>query len=225
MLIQNENIKNIPSLPNCNILLRLDEPLAGFFIMEFYKNKSLENLSCLDADGNLIIEAWKYIDNYDEHYQVSTFGRVKAFNFREPRILYQSITSNYCKVILHKNGYKKGLSVHRLVALAFLPNPKNKKEVNHINGINKDNMLSNLEWCTSSENSIHAFVNNLSNVHQINYERQIIVLDTVYGIFYNSMTETSELLNISMTKLFKMLNRHTANKTNLIKVGHHHKVI
>ena len=58
---------------------------------------------------------------------------------------------------MSRDGEKRSVSVHRLVASAFLPNPASKPEVNHINGDRSDNRVENLEWATRSENEIHAF--------------------------------------------------------------------
>lgn len=63
----------------------------------------------------------------------------------------------YCCVHLHNKKFNKQLTVHRLVAMAFIPNPKNKPQVNHINGDKSDNSVENLEWCTPSENLDHAY--------------------------------------------------------------------
>ena len=63
----------------------------------------------------------------------------------------------YANITLIKNGNKFKTVIHRLVAKAFIPNPENKPEVNHINGNKRDNRLDNLEWCTSSENRKHEF--------------------------------------------------------------------
>ena len=59
-------------------------------------------------------------------------------------------------VILSKNSKTKPFTVHRLVATTYLPNPENKPQVNHINGIKHDNRLENLEWNTKSENQRHS---------------------------------------------------------------------
>jgi len=70
------------------------------------------------------------------------------------KIINQYINSNgYSKVLL----YKKIYAVHRLVALAFIPNPENKRAVNHINGVKSDNKVQNLEWVTDKENTQHSY--------------------------------------------------------------------
>lgn len=69
----------------------------------------------------------------------------------------------YERVILTKNGIRKTYSVHKLVALAFIPNLKNKTTINHIDGNKKNNNVSNLEWATEKENQIHKWKNGLAN--------------------------------------------------------------
>jgi len=111
-------------------------------------------------------EIWKPIDGY-EYYEVSNLGNVRSVShqtknprrFREGRVLAQAKVSNgYMHVSLTQEGKKKKSAlVHRLVAKAFVPNPDNKKTVNHKNGDKEDNRAENLEWCTHSENSKHAY--------------------------------------------------------------------
>lgn len=101
-------------------------------------------------------EIWKDVKDYKGIYEVSSYGKVR--NIVDKHILKPGLTSKgYYNVILCKNKLHKGISIHRLVALAFIPNPKNKKQVNHINGIKTDNRVENLEWTTCSENIIHSY--------------------------------------------------------------------
>ena len=128
------------------------------------------------------MEVWKDVVGYEGLYQVSNLGNVKSLpkhkgcgvGYTQPeRILRNSCNGHYLFVYLSKDHKQKMHYVHRLVAQAFIPNPENKREVNHINGVKKDNRVENLEWNTSSENTIHAFENGLETP----YSRKILQLD------------------------------------------------
>jgi hypothetical protein len=116
-------------------------------------------------------EIWKDIKGYKGKYQVSSIGRVKSLQristFNNSKGLKKEIIiktwndEGYIRVKLSNNSVEKTYRVHRLVANEFLENPFNKSQVNHKNGIKTDNSVENLEWVTNSENSIHAFKNNL----------------------------------------------------------------
>ena len=101
-------------------------------------------------------EVWKDIDWYEWLYQVSNLGRVKS-NWFKWRILRDTTEKWYQMFRFCKNWKQQNVVTHRLVAQAFIPNPENKPEVNHINWIKRDKRLENLEWCTRSENFLHAF--------------------------------------------------------------------
>ena len=105
------------------------------------------------------MEQWRSIPGYEGIYHVSSEGRVK------------NAYGHVLKPETAKNGYKrvtffdrKKFQVHRLVALAFIPNPDNKEVVNHRNGVKADNRVENLEWVTWSENEKHAYATGLKYV-------------------------------------------------------------
>ena len=98
------------------------------------------------------MEIWKDIEAYPE-YQVSDLGRVRTV---EGEVLKTYIREPYNCVYLRK-PYKRIENIHRLVALAFIPNPENKRTVNHIDGNTHNNSIENLEWATQSENLKHYY--------------------------------------------------------------------
>lgn len=118
-------------------------------------------------------EIWKDIPGYEGYYQASNLGRIKSIDRittavsswndvvinRHYKGIIKKITLKsigYQQVTLAKEGKHKRELVHRIVALAFIDNPLNKPEINHIDGNKSNNAVDNLEWATSSENQIHA---------------------------------------------------------------------
>ena len=99
-------------------------------------------------------DSWYDIPGYDGKYQVNTKGQVKSNTKKSKgKLLSISETNNYHRVKLNN----KSVSLHRIVALTFLPNPKNLPQVNHIDGDKSNNTLKNLEWVCHSENQKHAY--------------------------------------------------------------------
>lgn len=112
-----------------------------------------------------IEEIWKDIAGFEGIYQVSDQGRIRRIKYyyrgRRPKstdgiIAISMDTWGYPKLMLSKNSKAVPRRVHRLVAMAFVSNPNDKKTVNHKNGIKTDNRAENLEWSTMVENNIHA---------------------------------------------------------------------
>ena len=101
-------------------------------------------------------EIWKDIDGYEGLYQISNLGNVKSLNYRNQGI--ERILTPKCNnagrlwVELARNGDRKPMLIHRLVAMAFIPNPNGYPQVNHMDENPKNNHVDNLEWCTALYN-------------------------------------------------------------------------
>jgi len=99
------------------------------------------------------------IIGYERRYSITSFGRV--YSHMRNIFLCPQLNFEYLKVGLYKNGKKRHMLIHRLVAIGFIPNPNNLPEVNHIDTNKSNNYKNNLEWCTHLENSKHASINGL----------------------------------------------------------------
>lgn len=155
-------------------------------------------------------EKWKKIKGFDK-YLISNKGKVKSLY--KNRVLIGGCNSNgYKTVSLTKDKKIYTLQVHRLIALHFIPNPKHKKTVNHIDGNKINNKLENLEWNTYSENRIHAIktglVTHLKNKRPERYKK-IIQLKKDGSIIkrWNSVSEAANKNNILISSISNCLSK------------------
>ncbi len=168
------------------------------------------------------MEKWKKIDGFDKYY-VSNRGRVK--NKKTGRVLKPCVSSwGYLRHTLSLNGVTSVVRVHRLMALAFIPNPENKPTVNHIDGNKTNNSLDNLEWATYSENNFHAYRIGLKVAHWLgkfkaDHPRSKTVTQLKDGHVigkYISLTEAAEKANVSIGNISKVISgerKHTKGFT------------
>ena len=153
----------------------------------------------------LLNEEFRDIKGYEGLYQVSNYGRYKSFI----RCNGHPIVPRIMKVLYSRKGYltvhlfDKYLSCHRAVAQAFIPNPDNKPQINHIDLNKQNNKVNNLEWCTNKENQKHSWQNGSRNVQKmieatskktIQYDLKMNKIAT-----FKSSSEASRITGISQT--------------------------
>lgn len=156
-------------------------------------------------------EKWRYIPNYNNRYLISDKGRVKSIYKGKEYILKQYLTIwGYKEVRLSLNGKHKGFRVHRLVAMAFIPNPNNLPCVNHKSEIRTDNFVENLEWCDHKYNSNYGTARKKMSLNHINNATisvPIVQFDRNGTIIaeYPSTREASRVLSMNNGNLSQAL--------------------
>lgn len=163
-------------------------------------------------------EVWKDVVHYEGLYEISNFGRVR--NKKTQKIKVQKSNYNkktgkggYLFVDLWKHNKGRREYVHRLVAMAFIPNPDNKPQVNHKDEIKTNNEVSNLEWVTVKENNNYGthkqratenFLNNGKNCYKVKQ----FSLEGEYIATYRSMREAERLNNLANGSLSAYFKNH-----------------
>ncbi len=162
---------------------------------------------------------WRDIEGYEGLYSVSVNGEIYS-HISNKKLKAVKYARNYLGVNLYKNKKHKSQMVHRLVAKAFISNPKNKPEVNHIDGDPSNNNVENLEWVTPSENVIHSYKTGLAyGMCGENHGRSKLTLEDVEEIRRlkkegYSVREIMKIFNISKSHTEKIIARTAWKKGN-----------
>lgn len=173
---------------------------------------------------NIENEIWKDVVGYEGIYKVSNFGKVLSISYRNKE--YSKIRLNqidnygYSVIDLFLCKKRRNVKVHRLVAIAFIPNPENKPQVNHKDGNKLNNHVFNLEWCTDSENNIHAYKIGLKFMScdlkiKIAKIKSKKIINNKTGIIYDSLTDACKKEKISQSYLWKILKGKVIGRVDL----------
>lgn len=198
----------------------------GQYKVEIYIEENREYFSKFIYDQKNSIKV-KKIENL-ERYFISNDGRV--ISTRKGTFIKPSMSGGYKQVGLYNNilNITQTFRVHRLVAQAYIPNPENKPEVNHIDGIKTNNHALNLEWVTSSENKLHAYKIGLQvpkkgeNSHRAKLTtEQIIKIRKLFNLKIMNVVSLSKLYNVSIRTIWNILEykiyKDATNENNLPK--------
>lgn len=139
-----------------------------------------------------VIEIWRPVVGYEGIYEVSSFGQIRSLDksvnckggkkvIKLGKILLPKISFGYHRMGLSHSMDVKYFYLHRLIAMAFIPNPHNKPFVNHIDSNRMNNNIDNLEWCTHAENINHAIYVSENKKTKINYEIVLYCLQNFDG--------------------------------------------
>lgn len=153
----------------------------------------------------------KYADvqGYEGMYQISTDGRVISMHTKKRKDTEIS-RNGYERVNLFKNGKGKHHSIHRLVAMAFIPNPNGYEYVNHKDGNKRNNNVGNLEWCDACHNMKHAYQNNLiepKTTKVIQYTKEFEKVKE-----WESIREACESLGLNHANIVTVCKQNTNRK-------------
>jgi hypothetical protein len=160
------------------------------------------------------MEVWKEVKGFEKQYEISNLGNLRSIDREVKHYIDGFIrkykgsvkkvrlsTDGYLKCNLKNDGKRFDFRVHRLVAEAFIPNNENKPIINHKNGIKTDNRVDNLEWCTISENVLHATKNRLIKT-KLNDSEALEIFNSILSI-----RKLGEIYSVNASIIWRIKNK------------------
>lgn len=177
-------------------------------------------------------EYFEHIPGFDDIYMISNKGNIISLGKISSHSKVKTLKAytdrdGYLRLPLRKNNTKRKYYVHRLVALAFIPNPENKPTINHKNGIKNDNRIENLEWATWSENNQHAYDTNLNtsfhcqgekSYHNKLSEKDVLEIKKQYKSGNYTQTELANQYHVIHQTISAIIRGKTWKHLNICKV-------
>lgn len=140
---------------------------------------------------------WRDVIGFEGFYKVSSDGRIKSVRNKRLLKVKKNISHGYMEIEFNINGKATYHRVHRLVAMAFLPNPNNLLYVNHKDGVKDNNKVENLEWISATDNNLHALATGLATTIRKRYT----VYNKKESIVVTSQNELVELIGYSKAQI------------------------
>ncbi len=162
-----------------------------------------------------MMEIWKAIKGYEGFYEVSNYGNVRSLKYNKVKVMAKVFIGrkrmHYHGVHLRFGGKCETLKIHRLVAIAFIPNPENKPNINHVDSNRLNNNIDNLEWCTQKENIRHCISKGRFNRNTHEYGRKLPlqyrkVIKDIYLSGMHTQKEIAAKYGIARTYVTKIVN-------------------
>lgn len=181
------------------------------------------------------MEIWKDIEEFNNLYQISSYGRVRGKGrvlcngkYLKPKYLKPAFNNTgYLQIRITIDNERRIYLVHRLVGKYFIPNTDNKLTINHKDGNKSNNHVSNLEWLSQQDNCIHAALSGLTRVGSKSHRSRLTeeeVSDIVRFSKYLNIPQISKIMNVEYTIIHKILNGYAWNQiTGLPRKRYHLK--
>lgn len=192
----------------------------------------MKNLNNNNKTENIeTTEIWKDVKGYEGIYQVSNLGRIKTlertieFNRRgkiEERVIKERILTGekrkankkgqyYKRISLIKDGILRRVPLHRVILETFVPNPNNLPVANHLDGNPENNRLSNLEWCTHSENELHSYrvLKKINGRRKLTFQEAQQIRKEFKGGRDSNANSLAEKYGVTQSTIYNIVNKKT----------------
>lgn len=132
-----------------------------------------------------IVRKWKRVSGFEDLYMISNDGKVYSLRSNRELHVKTNVVHKYCEIEFNYKGVVTYHRVHRLVAMMFIPNPLNLPFVNHIDGNKSNNIVSNLEWISGTDNNLHAINAGLAKPVRRRGRKYIVTRDGIEFTFFS----------------------------------------